>query len=121
MRTRTCWSSTNRRVWSCIRARVIPGGTLVNALLPPAIAGEYPRGGIVHRLDKDTSGLLVVAATLGAHSDLVAQLQEKSVRRDYAAIVRGRPSGGGTVDAPSGATPGSARAWRWWGRGASPR
>jgi 23S rRNA pseudouridine1911/1915/1917 synthase len=83
-----------------------PRGTLVNALLAHRPALEnIPRGGIVHRLDKDTSGLLVVAATLRAHSDLVAQLQEKSVRRDYFAIVRGCPSGGGTVDAPLGRHP----------------
>jgi 23S rRNA pseudouridine1911/1915/1917 synthase len=81
-------------------------GTLVNALLAHRPSLEHiPRGGIVHRLDKDTSGLLVIAATLQAHSNLVAQLQEKSVRREYFAIVRGCPSGGGSVDAPIGRHP----------------
>ena len=83
-----------------------PDGTLVNALLAHRPALErLPRGGIVHRLDKDTSGLLVVAASPLAHASLVAQLHDKSVRRVYFAIVRGCPSGGGTVDAPIGRHP----------------
>ena len=83
-----------------------PGGTLVNALLHyrPALQ-NLPRGGIVHRLDKDTSGLLVVAASLAAHASLVAQLQRKSVQREYFAIARGCMTGGGTVDAPIGRHP----------------
>lgn len=83
-----------------------PRGTLVNALLAhrPELA-RLPRAGIVHRLDKDTSGLLVVAASPLAHTSLVAQLQEKRVSREYFAVVRGRLSGGGTVDAPIGRHP----------------
>jgi 23S rRNA pseudouridine1911/1915/1917 synthase len=81
-------------------------GTLVNALLNHRPELEtVPRAGIVHRLDKDTSGLLVVAATLEAHHALVEQLQRKDVRREYFAIVRGCPSGGGKVDAPIGRHP----------------
>ncbi len=81
-------------------------GTLVNALLEhrPDLA-KLPRGGIVHRLDKDTSGLLVVAASLPAHTSLVDQLQRKDVAREYFAILRGCPSGGGKVDAPIGRHP----------------
>ena len=68
-------------------------GTLLNALLhhAPALA-DVPRAGIVHRLDKDTSGLLVVAKTLAAQTDLVRQLQARSVKREYLAVVHGRPS-----------------------------
>ncbi|WP_084566960.1 23S rRNA pseudouridine(1911/1915/1917) synthase RluD [Congregibacter litoralis] len=81
-------------------------GTLVNALLNHRPDLEaIPRGGIVHRLDKETSGLLVVAATLNAHRSLVAQLQKKDVQREYFAIVRGVPSGGGRVEAAIGRHP----------------
>ena len=78
-------------------------GTLLNGLLAyrPALAG-IPRAGIVHRLDKDTSGLMVVALTLQAHLDLVAQLQARSVSRRYDAVVQGVLTAGGTVDAPIG-------------------
>ncbi|MDE3011328.1 MAG: RluA family pseudouridine synthase [Pseudomonadota bacterium] len=81
-------------------------GTLQNALLhhDPALAG-VPRAGIVHRLDKDTSGLMVVARTLSAHIDLVRQLQARTVRRHYAAVVSGQPAGDGFVDAPIGRHP----------------
>jgi len=81
-------------------------GTLVNAVLAhaPQVA-QLPRAGIVHRLDKDTSGLLVVAKTLPAHLDLVAQLQARSVRREYSALCVGAMTGGGTVDAPIGRHP----------------
>lgn len=81
-------------------------GTLLNALLhhAPALA-EVPRAGIVHRLDKDTSGLLVVAKTLAAQVDLVRQLQAHSVKREYLAVVHGRPSRGGKVEAPIGRHP----------------
>lgn len=83
-----------------------PQGTLVNALLNHRPALEtVPRAGIVHRLDKETSGLLVVAGTLNAHRDLVEQLQRKDVQREYFAIVRGCPSGGGRVEAPIGRHP----------------
>ena len=76
---------------------------MLNALLhhyPDNAA--LPRAGIVHRLDKDTTGLMVVARTLEAHTDLVAQLQERSVHREYDAVVRGVMTGGGSVDAPIG-------------------
>lgn len=80
-----------------------PDGTLQNALLhyDPALA-TVPRAGIVHRLDKDTSGLLVVARNLTAHQDLVAQLQARTVSREYLAVVWGLLVAGGTVDAPIG-------------------
>jgi 23S rRNA pseudouridine1911/1915/1917 synthase len=78
-----------------------PRGTLLNALLHrvPQVA-ELPRAGIVHRLDKDTSGLLVVAKTLRAHTDLVRQLQARTVKREYLALVYGEIDREGTVDAP---------------------
>ena len=81
-------------------------GTLMNALLhhEPRL-GEVPRAGIVHRLDKDTSGLLVVAKTLIAQTHLVRQLQARSVRRHYLAVVHGSVTTGGTVDAPIGRHP----------------
>ena len=81
-------------------------GTLQNALLHhlPG-AREVPRAGIVHRLDKETSGLMVVACTPQAHQALVEQLQARSVGREYHAIVTGVPTGGGTIDAPVGRHP----------------
>ena len=81
-------------------------GTLLNGLLAryPELA-TLPRAGIVHRLDKDTSGLMVIARTLQAHQDLVAQLQERSVSRVYEAVVQGVLTAGGTVDAPIGRHP----------------
>jgi 23S rRNA pseudouridine1911/1915/1917 synthase len=81
-------------------------GTLLNGLLAqwPALAG-VPRAGIVHRLDKDTTGLLVVARTLAAQTDLVRQLQARTVRREYLALVAGRVDRGGVVDAPIGRHP----------------
>ncbi|MFC1578852.1 23S rRNA pseudouridine(1911/1915/1917) synthase RluD [Pseudomonadota bacterium] len=81
-------------------------GTLVNALLDhaPELA-QLPRGGIVHRLDMETSGIMVVARTLAAHHDLVAQLQARTVRREYSAVCIGAMTGGGTVDAPMGRHP----------------
>ncbi|MFK0571438.1 23S rRNA pseudouridine(1911/1915/1917) synthase RluD [Endozoicomonas sp.] len=81
-------------------------GTLLNALLYHYPDNDaLPRAGIVHRLDKDTTGLMVVARTLAAHADLVAQLQDRSVHREYEAIVRGVMTGGGKVDAPIGRHP----------------
>lgn len=76
-------------------------GTLQNALLhhAPALA-SVPRAGIVHRLDKDTSGLLVVARNLAAHKALVEQLQARTLKREYLAVVQGVMTAGGTVDAP---------------------
>jgi 23S rRNA pseudouridine1911/1915/1917 synthase len=81
-------------------------GTLLNALLQhaPALA-DVPRAGIVHRLDKDTSGLLVVAKTLTAQTALVRALQARTVTREYVAVVHGRVSGSGHVDAPIGRHP----------------
>jgi 23S rRNA pseudouridine1911/1915/1917 synthase len=81
-------------------------GTMLNALLhhAPELAG-IPRAGIVHRLDKDTSGLLVVARTLEAQTHLVRQLQNRSVHREYLALVYGRVAGDGAVDAPIGRDP----------------
>ena len=76
-------------------------GTLVNALLHhyPEIA-TVPRAGIVHRLDKDTTGLMVVAKNLTAHAHIVDQLQTRAMGREYEAIVSGVMTGGGTVDEP---------------------
>ena len=81
-------------------------GTLLNALLghAPALAG-IPRAGIVHRLDKDTSGLLVVAKTLTSQTDLVRQLQARTVMREYLAVVQGRVARDGRIDAPIGRHP----------------
>jgi 23S rRNA pseudouridine1911/1915/1917 synthase len=83
-----------------------PDGTLQNALLhhfPQSAA--VPRAGIVHRLDKDTSGLLMVALTLEAHATLVAQLAAREVRREYDAVTQGPLIAGGTIDAPIGRHP----------------
>lgn len=78
-------------------------GTLQNALLHHAPETErLPRAGLVHRLDKDTSGLLVVARTLQAHKALVDQLQARSMGREYLALVAGTMTAGGEVDAPIG-------------------
>jgi len=76
-------------------------GTLLNGLLhycPQLLA--VPRAGIVHRLDKDTSGLMVVGKTLAAQTDLVRQLQARTVKREYYALVWGTPHLSGTIDAP---------------------
>jgi 23S rRNA pseudouridine1911/1915/1917 synthase len=83
-----------------------PHGTLLNGLLAhhPPLA-QIPRAGIVHRLDKETSGLLVVAKTLPAQHALVKQLQARSVKREYIALVQGLMTAGGTVDAPVGRHP----------------
>ncbi|WP_019021763.1 23S rRNA pseudouridine(1911/1915/1917) synthase RluD [Thioalkalivibrio sp. ALE23] len=81
-------------------------GTLVNALLHHAPeVGVLPRAGVVHRLDKDTTGLMVVARNAQAQTALVRQLQERSVHREYRALVHGRVIAGGTVDAPVGRHP----------------
>ena len=78
-----------------------PDGTLVNALLHlDANLELLPRAGIVHRLDKDTSGVMVVARTLPAHTALVAQLSARQVHRQYLAIVVGALVSGGTANAP---------------------
>lgn len=83
-----------------------PDGTLVNALLhhTPQLA-HLPRAGIIHRLDKGTSGLLVVAKTLEAHCQLVKQLQARTVHREYHAIAHGHMAHGGKIHAPIGRDP----------------
>jgi 23S rRNA pseudouridine1911/1915/1917 synthase len=83
-----------------------PDGTLQNALLnfDPHLAA-LPRAGIVHRLDKATSGVLVVARSLRAHHSLVDQLQSRAMSRVYRAVVIGEMIAGGTVDAPIGRHP----------------
>jgi 23S rRNA pseudouridine1911/1915/1917 synthase len=81
-------------------------GTLQNGLLHyDAALGQVPRCGIVHRLDKDTCGLMVVARTLLAHGHLIRQLQERTVRRRYWAVVNGSLYDDGTVEVPIGRHP----------------
>ncbi len=78
-------------------------GTLVNALLHyDASLASIPRAGLVHRIDKDTTGLLLVARTLTAHKKLVDAIQSRSIKREYDAIVHGALTGGGRVQAPIG-------------------
>ncbi len=83
-----------------------PDGTLVNALLfhDPSLI-TVPRAGVVHRLDKNTSGVMVVAKTLAAHKTLVANLAARKIRREYDTLVMGNVVAGGTVDAPIGRHP----------------
>lgn len=83
-----------------------PGGTLQNGLLhhAPSLAA-LPRAGIVHRLDKDTSGILVVAKTFAAHKQLVADLQARRVRREYEGVACGVMTAGGRIDAAIGRHP----------------
>ncbi len=80
-----------------------PDGTVLNALLfhCPEVA-EVPRAGIVHRLDKDTTGLMVVAKTVPAQTRLVRALQKRHITREYEAIAIGRMTAGGKVDKPIG-------------------
>ena len=83
-----------------------PSGTLLNGLLhryPDLV--QIPRAGIVHRLDKDTTGLMVVARTLEAQNSLVQQLQGRTMGREYEAICMGVMTGGGVVDEPIGRHP----------------
>jgi|TARA_B110000438_G_scaffold301258_1_gene355694 23S rRNA pseudouridine1911/1915/1917 synthase len=81
-------------------------GTLVNGLLSYDKELEYlPRAGIVHRLDKDTSGLMVVAKSELAYLHLVKQLKERTVKRKYLALVVGTPISGGTINSPLGRHP----------------
>lgn len=81
-------------------------GTLLNALLhhDPHLE-TLPRAGIVHRIDKETSGLLMIAKTLQAHNSLTQQLQEREITREYLAITRGRMTAGGMIDEPIGRHP----------------
>ncbi len=80
-----------------------PDGTLVNALLHylPSLV-EVPRAGVVHRLDKDTTGLMVVAKNIKAQKKLVELLQQRLVKRQYEAVVVGTMTGGGTIEEPIG-------------------
>jgi len=81
-------------------------GTLQNALLYlDSSLADVPRAGIVHRLDKDTTGLMVVARNLSAHKYLVDQIQKHEVLREYQALVYGVMTGGGMVDQPIGRHP----------------
>jgi len=81
-------------------------GTLQNALLHhDSQLAALPRAGLVHRIDKDTTGLLVVARTLAAHKSLVDQLQARTIKREYLAIVHGVMTAGGTIDEPIGRHP----------------
>lgn len=81
-------------------------GTLLNGLLAlDAKLEQLPRAGIVHRLDKDTSGVMVVARTLKAHKHLVDQLQDRSVKRVYRAVTQGMLTAGRTIDEPIGRHP----------------
>ncbi len=78
-----------------------PTGTLLNGLLHRVPALEtLPRAGIIHRIDKDTSGLLLIAKTLPAHTALVRALAERAISRRYVAICHGVLTGGGRIDAP---------------------
>lgn len=83
-----------------------PGGTLMNGLLHHAPQlEEVPRAGIIHRIDKETTGLLLVAKTLPAHTSLVRQLAEREISRNYLAVCNGVLTGGGTIDQPIGRHP----------------
>ena len=83
-----------------------PGGTLMNGLLHHAPQLEQvPRAGIIHRIDKDTTGLLLIAKTLQAHTVLVRQLAERAIARNYLAVCSGVLTGGGTIDQPIGRHP----------------
>ena len=83
-----------------------PGGTLLNGLLHHAPQlEEVPRAGIVHRIDKDTTGLLLIAKTLQAHTALVRQLAEREISRHYVAVCNGVLTGGGKIDQPIGRHP----------------
>ncbi len=78
-----------------------PRGTLMNGLLHHAPQlGDVPRAGLIHRIDKDTTGLLLVAKTLPAHTALVRQLAEREISREYRAVCTGVLTGGGTIDQP---------------------
>ena len=84
-----------------------PGGTLMNGLLHHVPALEsVPRAGIIHRIDKDTTGLLLIAKTLPAHTALVRQLADREISRQYLAVCYGVLTGGGMIDQPIGRHPG---------------
>ena len=80
-----------------------PGGTLMNGLLNhSAELDRLPRAGIIHRLDKETSGLLLIGKTLEAHTALVRLLADREISRHYVAVCNGVLTGGGTIDEPIG-------------------
>lgn len=80
--------------------------TLVNALLHHApVLHHLPRAGIIHRLDKDTTGLLIVAKTLTAHTSLIRQMQARDIQRHYITLVHGHLISGGTIDTGFGRHP----------------
>ena len=84
----------------------VPDHTLINALLHyDANLATIPRAGIIHRLDKETSGLLVIARTLPAHHTLVKQMKQRAIEREYEAIVKGVLISGATINAPIGRHP----------------
>lgn len=84
-------------------------GTLVNAILhaypPTGWNGPAERAGIVHRLDRDTSGVILVARTVAAHEKLAAQFRSRTIKKEYAALVRGNVEKGGQIDEPIGRHP----------------
>lgn len=83
-----------------------PRGTLMNGLLHHApMLADVPRAGIVHRIDKDTTGLLLIGKTLKAHTALVRSLDERSIKREYQAVCAGVLTGGGTIREPIGRHP----------------
>ena len=91
-------------MWWCIPAPRCTNGTLVQALAGRVAGGEDPqRPGVIHRLDKDTSGLLVFSRTPRSFSSLTEQMQRRQIEREYVALVKGRPPAmAGTIDAPLG-------------------
>jgi len=83
-----------------------PSHTLVNALLHhDKTLAQLPRAGIIHRLDKDTTGLLIIAKTLTAHTNLIRQMQDHTIKRHYLALVYGKLVAGGTIDTEYGRDP----------------
>lgn len=83
-----------------------PNNTLMNALLHHCpILETVPRAGIIHRIDKDTTGLMVIAKSLIAQNALIKQMQERMIKREYEAIVIGQMTGGGVIEAPIGRHP----------------
>ncbi len=82
------------------------GGTLLNALLHHHVSlQDLPRAGIVHRLDKDTSGIMVIAKTLAAHTHLIRQMQDREIQRQYLALVYGHLVAGKTIETGYGRDP----------------
>ena len=103
-RTSTCWSSPSRPAWLCTPRPAIGAARCSMACWPTTVAPpQLPRAGIVHRLDKDTSGLMVVAKTLPAMTALVRAIAAREVRREYLALVHGEVAAAPfSIDAPIG-------------------